>query len=594
MSSFRWFRATARGVLGLIELVPAVALVLAVFFDRGPTGEARVSPHLFPVVLWIVDDFAWTCARNSVVFALVVSLTSLVVGVGLSWVVARRRFWGRSILRSAVAALMAAPPAFVALGILGLLGPTHPWPWPFVRQDLNGPGATLESWPGLPLWIVWVWSTLPGAAALVAFAVTAPVERLERSWEDAARLAGATRFRIWFGLSWPIVRPGALRAAALVFLFSLVEPGAPLILGLRRTLAFQIVEAAGRSDPFPRIAVWAVMAGLYGLAGWALFRWWAGRPILDSQRSNAAVSRNGLYARRALPFRAFASTLVLAAWALGGWLPLVGLVQLAAGPDGSAGASTERGFRALFALASRNALPPVPQLVVNSLVLGLEVACGIMIIAWFVQPDDGIGSARTSWLRFIRPIAKLPPLVMGAGVLAVPWLAGLASRSLLDSGRPAPARALENLAEALDPYRNSGILMACCVVLALAPRLLSSWRGGSALSPSRAGPAFEAALLAGASRARARWLSAPWRHARWLGRFVLVWALAATNLTPSLLFAPWADGRTVAPGVVVLAGGAGAARSQAAALALGAVAVNIGALAFARLTSALPRSEDFE
>ena len=168
MSSFRWFRATARGVLGLIQLVPAVALVLAVWFDRGPKGDARLSPHLFPVVLWIFDDFAWTCARNSVVFALVVSLTSLVIGVGLSWLIARRRFWGRPILRGAVAALMAAPPAFLALGILGLLGPPSPWPWPFVTQDPKGPGASLESWSGLPLWIVWVWTTLPGAAALVA------------------------------------------------------------------------------------------------------------------------------------------------------------------------------------------------------------------------------------------------------------------------------------------------------------------------------------------------------------------------------------------------------------------------------------------
>ena len=108
------------------------------------------------------------------------------------------------------------------------------------------------------------------------------------------------------------------------------------------------------------------------------------------------------------------------------------------------------------------------------------------------------------------------------------------------------------------------------------------------------GSASEAALVSGASRARARGLSAPGRHGRWLGRFVLVWVLAATNLTPSLLFAPWTDGRTVAPGVVVLAGGDGEALSQAAALALGVVAVNLGAFALGRLTSALPGSEDLE
>jgi len=294
--------------------------------------------------------------------------------------------------------------------------------------------------------------------------------------------------------------------------------------------------------------------------------------------------------------RAFVSTLVLAAWAFGGWLPIVGLVQLAAGPGGGADASTGGGFRALLNLARRIALPPVPQLALNSLVFGLEVACAIMALAWIGQPANGSRSARTTWLRFIRPIAKLPPLVLGAGVLALPWLAGLASRFLLENGRPAPAQFLENLAQAIDPYRNSWILMGCCVVLALAPRLFSSWRAVSELGPSltHSGSAFDAALVSGASRARARRLSAPWRQGRWIGRFVLVWVLAATNLTPSLLFVPWADGRTVAPGVVVLARGEGEARTQAAALALGVVAVNIGALALARLTSALPRSEDFE
>ena len=91
----------------------------------------------------------------------------------------------------------------------------------------------------------------PLAAAAVALAAAGPVERLERSWEDAARLAGASPFRIWRSLSWPMVRPSALRAAALVFLFALVEPGAPLILGLRRTLAFQIVEPPAGPIPSP-------------------------------------------------------------------------------------------------------------------------------------------------------------------------------------------------------------------------------------------------------------------------------------------------------------------------------------------------------
>ena len=72
-------------------------------------------------------------------------------------------------------------------------------------------------------------------------------------------------------MTWPLIRPAAARAAAIVFPMALLEPGVPLILGLRRTLAFQIVEAAGRPDPFPRLAVWTVMAAAHRLrrAGWS-------------------------------------------------------------------------------------------------------------------------------------------------------------------------------------------------------------------------------------------------------------------------------------------------------------------------------------
>ena len=98
MLVLRWIRPLARFVLGVVLIAPVVALPLAVLLDRGPDGEAGLSPHVFPLVLWLYDDFAWTCARNSLIFAVLVSLLSLALGGALGWVVACRRFWGRGIL----------------------------------------------------------------------------------------------------------------------------------------------------------------------------------------------------------------------------------------------------------------------------------------------------------------------------------------------------------------------------------------------------------------------------------------------------------------------------------------------------------------
>ncbi len=315
MMVLRWLRSLARFVLAIVLFAPVVALPLAVTLDRGPGGETRLSPHLFPLVLWLFDDFAWTCTRNSLVFATLVSLLSLALGGALGWVVACRRFWGRGILYGLVIGLLVVTPAFIALGLAGLWGAPRPWPWPVSEIDGGAKGVSLESWRGLPLWIVWIWSTLPWGVALVTLATSWSVERLESSWQDAARLTGVGSFRAWRALFWPLVRPRSARAAALVFGFALVEPGAPLVLGLRRTLAFQMVEAAGRPDPFPSAAVWAFMAGLFTLVGWTTWRWAGGTPIVANQESAAAGSPSVPSPRSASPARALASTVLLGGWA---------------------------------------------------------------------------------------------------------------------------------------------------------------------------------------------------------------------------------------------------------------------------------------
>ena len=85
MFVFRWLRATVKAALSLLVLLPLMALLLSILLDRGPSGETRVSPHFFPLALWLYDEFAWTCALNSVIFALVVTAASLFLGVAVAW-----------------------------------------------------------------------------------------------------------------------------------------------------------------------------------------------------------------------------------------------------------------------------------------------------------------------------------------------------------------------------------------------------------------------------------------------------------------------------------------------------------------------------
>jgi ABC-type Fe3+ transport system permease subunit len=552
--------------------------------DRGPAGEARVS--LFPLALLALDPFVWTCVWNSLIFAVFITLSSLVVGVGLGWVLVRRRFWGRPFLRGAVAGLLAVPPVFLALGLLGLSEPPNPGSWSSAVSWANVQELSLESWRGLPLWALWFWTTLPSTVALVALTSASAFEQLEPEWTEAARLAGASPLRAWWSLTWPLVRPAAARAAALVFPLALVEPGSPLVLNLRRTIAFQVVQTAAGRDPFPRIAVWATLAGLIGLAGAILICWWGrgsagGLPLpLTSRRNRPPPPRTS-----SLP--ALACTLALACWASLGWLPTLGLLRVT-----SSGGWAGLGFLVDPAqLLRRLVQPPVPELAINSLVLGLEAAAVVTLLAALVQRDRRSRSVPVAPARLPWPTLALSPVVQGVGILSVPWLLERAARGLGDSpGWERTTGHLAHLAAALSPHRNPWSLLVGSVVLVVGVPLVNGWHESTWFERTGERSQFEAAQLAGASKSRAWIVATQWQWGRWFGRFILVWCVAATNLAPALFLTPWADGRTITPGVLALADAPDGARPQAAALALCAIAINLISVIAGRATATPPHA----
>jgi len=578
----------------LLLVAPLIALFLTVLLDRAPDGDVRLSR--FPLALLAVDSLVPTCMRNSAVFAAALALSSLGLGVALGWVLGRRSFWGRPLWQGAVLGLLAASPAILALGIVGLFGPVHTWPWPFANSGRTNIGVSLESWSGLGLWLAWLWSSLPAATALVAAAATSAVERLEPSWEDAARLGGASPFRAWRTVSWPLIRPPAARAAGLVFVLGLVEPGAPLILGLRRTLAFQIVAAARRPEPFPGVAAWCLLAALIAFVGAVALRRLGGAPILSKTTGGDASPRTDPQSRRASPIRTIGSIAILATWCSLAWLPVLGLARLAIGAGDPQSRSESARLGLLGVLASRVSEPPVRRLLVDSALVGLEFSGAILALFALAKMGRRVpgGLARSDANRRPSPIIFAPPLIVGVGVLAIPRLAEAAAGWLphgkLGSGL---AGSLAILAGSLAPNGTASLFLPLSMAWALGPWLLVSWHLAQPGSHARAA-AMDAARLAGASRFRALWLGAPSVVAIWIGRLALAWSLAATNLTPALLASPGTDGPTVAPGVVFLADGPPEARGLAADLALGILVLDVAALTVAWACGALPRLGDCE
>ena len=227
--------------------------------------------------------------------------------------------------------------------------------------------------------------------------------------------------------------------------------------------------------------------------------------------------------------------------------------------------------------------PVLFQVVTDSAMFGLLIATGLLLAAWAAGLSSP-GASRGAPRRWLSPITELPPLILGTGVLALPWLIGLVTRFLLDHGQDRAAAVVGKIAAAAEPHKHPWILMGIAVGLVLLPWLFRNQSRHVAVAPSPGGldPGFEAGVHAGLSRWRARALARPGRLVAAAGRFAVVWVIAATNLSPALILSTGSARKTLGPAVLDLCSGDAVARSQAAALAVFAVFANLAAVAVAR------------
>jgi hypothetical protein len=143
-----------------------------------------------------------------------------------------------------------------------------------------------------------------------------------------------------------------------------------------------------------------------------------------------------------------------------------------------------------------------------------------------------------------RIFEVFPPLALGVGALATPWLLG----TLGDAVGESPGGWLRSLALELSPGRSPGFLL----ILALASGQLPMLARVAALARTLIRPVrVDASRIIGDSDRRALRAGEGSR----LGVVpvlpaLMAMAMAATNLAPALLLTPFSERRTLAPGVL--------------------------------------------
>jgi len=174
----------------LVSLIPLFYLLVRVF---GAGFNSFVALVFEPRTLELIS--------SSLLLALAVSLSAMLIGSIQAWIAVRSNLPGRKIF-AVLAALPLAIPSYVAA-----------YSWVAVIPGFSG------------FFAAWLLLTI-GTAPLVYFAVSAALARFDSSAEEVASSLGAGKFTVLRKITWPNIRAAALSGGLLSALYVLSDFGA--------------------------------------------------------------------------------------------------------------------------------------------------------------------------------------------------------------------------------------------------------------------------------------------------------------------------------------------------------------------------------
>ncbi len=160
----------------------------------------------------------WSAVHLSLRVAVVATLASLPFGIFVAWALARRDFWGKSLVNALVHLPLVLPP--VVTGYLLLLS--------FGKRGFIG--AYLAEF-GIVFSFRWTGAAL--ACAVMGFpllvrAIRLSIEAVDRKLEAAAETLGANALWVFLTITLPLTLPGIIAGMILCFAKAMGEFGATI------------------------------------------------------------------------------------------------------------------------------------------------------------------------------------------------------------------------------------------------------------------------------------------------------------------------------------------------------------------------------
>jgi iron(III) transport system permease protein len=209
--------------LTFLFLMPIGVLILSAFRSG---SAAKPGPwDLTGFLETMANPTTWIVVLNSVVLAVASTVIAVVVGGFLAWVAVKTTTPLRRIMTPTMAGLMLLPALFYGLG------------WVLMTRGTNAPLTKIFQWLGFdaaPASTGWIPLVLIVAGFVIPVAymfLLGPISGIDGSLEEAARVNGASRAKVVWTVTIPLLKPSLLGVFVLMTSYSFSAFELPLLFG---------------------------------------------------------------------------------------------------------------------------------------------------------------------------------------------------------------------------------------------------------------------------------------------------------------------------------------------------------------------------
>ena len=213
-----WVKVLVVGFMLIFLFYPFCTLITRSFFSKNAAGFTLEN-----YVRFFTKKYYYNALGRSLFVSVVTTLTTLVVGVPIAYVMSRYNVVGKRFIHIFIIMSLMSPPFIGAYSWITLFGRSG-----FITSLFANIGIHLPSIYGkLGIIIVFTFKLFP----YVYLYTSGAMGSIDSSLEEAAENLGSNKLRRLWTIPLPVVLPSIAAGAIMVFMTSLADFGTPMLIG---------------------------------------------------------------------------------------------------------------------------------------------------------------------------------------------------------------------------------------------------------------------------------------------------------------------------------------------------------------------------